>query len=78
VFSSLFVALLICRPIAANWDPSIPRTCGNLNTAFYVIAAVNMVTDFMVMALPVPQIWALQLPIIQKLGLSLHFGLGLL
>ncbi|OBT38654.1 hypothetical protein VE00_10757 [Pseudogymnoascus sp. WSF 3629] len=37
---------------------------------------LNMVTDLMVMALPLPYIWGLQLPLGRKIGLTLVFCLG--
>lgn len=37
-----------------------------------------MVTDFMVLLMPVPIIWKLKLPISQRIALTATFGLGLL
>lgn len=41
-------------------------------------AALNILTDFLIVMLPIPAIMTLQLPIKQKIGVSLIFALGLL
>ncbi|KAJ5143706.1 uncharacterized protein N7515_002493 [Penicillium bovifimosum] len=76
--SIILESFLICHPIAFNWNPMLPGGgCGNRNAAFVVAGVLNMVTDFMVMSLPIPYIWKLQLPMGRKLGLSMAFSLGL-
>ena len=67
---------LICRPLSMNWDPAAGGHCGNRNVMFVVAGATNMVTDIMVMALPIPALWKLQMPMIRKIGLMAVFSLG--
>ncbi|KAL2810034.1 hypothetical protein BJX63DRAFT_423398 [Aspergillus granulosus] len=77
-FSIVLESFLLCKPIEFNYNPFLPGgTCGNRNAAFVVAGVLNMVTDFMVMSLPVPYIWKLQLPLGRKLGLVATFSLGL-
>lgn len=77
--SIVLESFLICQPIPYNWNPTIPGGgCGNRNAAFVVAGVLNMVTDLMVMALPIPYIIKLQLPIGRKVGLIVAFSLGLL
>ncbi|KAF2817692.1 uncharacterized protein BDZ99DRAFT_513920 [Mytilinidion resinicola] len=91
-FSIVIEAFLLCRPcelgpdrhtgssmgaIASNWDPTIPGKCGNRNAAFVAAGALNMLTDIMVLLLPVPHIWSLQLQVGRKVGLLATFGLGI-
>lgn len=77
--SIVLESFLICQPIEFNWNPTLPGgKCGNRNAAFVVAGVLNMVTDFMVMALPIPYIWTLQLPIGRRVGLIIAFSLGLL
>ncbi|KAJ5898350.1 hypothetical protein N7504_008638 [Penicillium tannophilum] len=77
-FSILIESLLLCQPVAFNWDQTIPGgKCGDRNAAFVVAGVLNMVTDFMVMSLPIPYILKLQLPIGRKVGLLVTFLLGL-
>ncbi|KAJ5711332.1 hypothetical protein N7488_005488 [Penicillium malachiteum] len=76
--SIVLESFLLCHPIRYNWDPTIPGGgCGNRNAAFVVAGVLNMLTDFMVMSLPIPYIIKLQLPIGRKVGLIIAFSLGL-
>ncbi|KAJ5291235.1 hypothetical protein N7478_000486 [Penicillium angulare] len=76
--SIVLESFLICQPIPYNWNPTIPGGgCGNRNAAFVVAGVLNMVTDLMVMALPIPYIIKLQLPVGRKVGLIVAFSLGL-
>jgi hypothetical protein len=68
----------ICRPISANWDHTVPGTCGDRNAALVAGSALNMGTDIMIMVLPVRHIWSLNLATGRKIGLSLLFCLGFL
>ena len=77
--SIILESFLLCHPVAFNWNPTLPEGgCGNRNAAFVVAGVLNMVTDFMVMLLPIPYIWKLQLPVGRKIGLSVAFSIGLL
>ncbi|KAL8725821.1 MAG: hypothetical protein Q9166_007108 [cf. Caloplaca sp. 2 TL-2023] len=69
---------LLCRPFAYNWDPTIrPFTCGNRNAAYIGAGSLNIVTDLMVLCLPIPMVWNLQIPRRNKAILTAVFGLGL-
>ena len=77
--SIVLESFLLCSPVEFNWNPTLPSgKCGNRNVAFVMAGVLNMVTDLMVMALPLPYIWGLQLPLGRKIGLTLVFCLGLL
>ncbi|PYI11753.1 hypothetical protein BO78DRAFT_413562 [Aspergillus sclerotiicarbonarius CBS 121057] len=77
--SVILETLLLCRPLAYNWDMTISNgVCGNRNATYVVAGTLNLITDLMVMALPLPHIWKLQLSIPKRLALSFVFCLGLL
>lgn len=69
---------LVCTPVAAFWDRSVEGTCLNQLTIWYVMASVNLVTDFIIFSMPLPVIKSLQLPRKQKLMLTVVFCLGFL
>lgn len=72
-------ALLLCRPLAFNWDPTIPGgVCGDRNKAYISSGAMNVVTDLMVIALPLPHIWQVRLPLRPKLVVLFMFTMGIL
>lgn len=77
-FSVILETFLLCRPLAYNWDTTIDGVCGERNKVYVSAGALNVITDFMVMALPVPHILSLQLKIKKKMGLILMFSLGIL
>jgi hypothetical protein len=69
---------LLCRPLAFNWDQTIPGgKCGDRNAAFVAAGALNMITDLGIMVLPLPFIWALQMSNSNKVALSTVFLLGI-
>lgn len=76
--SVVLETLLLCRPLAYNWDTSIDGECGERNATFVVAGTLNLVTDLMVMVLPLPHIWKLKLNLAKKLALTAVFCMGLL
>jgi hypothetical protein len=78
VASIILEALLFCRPFAYNWDSSIKGTCGNRPAGYMVSGIMNVVTDFMVIGLPLPHVWKLKLNVHKKIGLTSVFGVGVL
>jgi hypothetical protein len=76
---SMLQIFLICTPFAMNWNPMIPGGhCASYNVAFVTIGIFNMLTDLIIMFLPIPFIRKLQMAIGTKLGLVAIFGIGLL
>ncbi|KAK8152888.1 hypothetical protein IWX90DRAFT_40812 [Phyllosticta citrichinensis] len=69
--------LLMCRPFAKNWNNALPGRCGNRPIGFTIIGALNMVTDVVIILLPLPWVHRLQMPRRAKMGLYLMFGIGL-
>lgn len=69
---------LVCTPVVAFWDRSVEGTCLNQLAIWYVMASVNLVTDFIIFSMPLPVIKSLQLPRKQKLMLTFVFCLGFL
>lgn len=76
--SVILETFLLCRPLAYNWDTSIDGTCGNRNATYVVAGTLNLITDLMVMVLPLPHIWKLQLTLAKKVALCSVFSIGLL
>ncbi|KAJ5812170.1 hypothetical protein N7474_008471 [Penicillium riverlandense] len=76
--SVILETFLLCRPLAYNWDTSIAGTCGNRNATYVVAGTLNLITDLMVMVLPLPHILKLQLTLAKKVALCSVFSIGLL
>lgn len=79
IVAVIFESFLLCRPFAFTWDKTIPGgVCGSTTHAYLAIAIVNLVIDLAVVALPMPILWSLQMPIGKKMAISAILCLGLL
>lgn len=73
----VLATLLICKPISYNWDFTTQKgSCANTTVNCIVGAGINIVTDLVILLLPMPTIWRLKIPTRSKISLSLIFGLG--
>lgn len=74
----IILALIFpCNPIAANWDLSIKEyKCIDKAGIYLATAAVNVITDFLILTLPIPMVIRLQMPKMQKIGLIIIFAVG--
>lgn len=66
-----------CVPMSLLYPPLADRCLDSL-TIWYIAAGINITTDFIVFAMPIPLINSLQLPQRQKILLIMVFGLGFL
>ncbi|KAL9043550.1 MAG: hypothetical protein Q9214_003268 [Letrouitia sp. 1 TL-2023] len=67
---------LQCRPLAYFWNRGLEGKCINENSFSYGMSAANVVTDLLVLGLPVPWLWGLQLGRGKRVGLVGVFALG--
>ena len=56
----------------------MPEECGKEDEFFRIVPAINVGTDVLVLALPAPAIWQLNMSLQQKLQVSGIFLLGAL
>ena len=75
-----FSNLLQCFPIWVNWESSggLVDYCINTNMMYLAQAWTDVLTDMMILSLPIPCIWALQMPARHKVGVTAIFLLGVL
>ncbi|KAL1597051.1 hypothetical protein SLS60_008633 [Paraconiothyrium brasiliense] len=75
--ATILAGCLICRPFAYNWDKTIiGGSCGNQVTSFTVTGIINLITDAMVLLLPMYPLSKLQMATYKKITLITVFGLG--
>ncbi|KAL8675378.1 MAG: hypothetical protein Q9168_000209 [Polycauliona sp. 1 TL-2023] len=72
----ILVCSFQCRPIQYIWDRSIKGTCINTTLAFIINSAPNVLTDFVLLVLPLPAVWNLHTTKAQKFSLTVIFLLG--
>lgn len=79
-YSALFLfQFLACRPLAHAWNPLVPGTCVRDKMVVHIVSAsINTVSDLIIVILPQPVIWRLELSKKRKWGLSAVFLLGAL
>jgi hypothetical protein len=77
--ATIITGCLICRPFAMNWDQTIPGGhCGDQILSFTITGVLNLITDVMVLVLPLPYLYKLQMRLYKKLVLMGVFSVGLL
>ena len=69
---------LICRPLSKNWDPATPGVCGDVEASSIAGGITNLALDTLVILLPIPLVWRLQMAIRKKLIVTGIFSLGAL
>lgn len=75
---SLFGTAFFCNPPENQFslDPADRAACGDSNTLYSAVASSDLAIDVIVIALPMPVLWSLQLPTAKKFALTLVFGIG--
>jgi hypothetical protein len=78
VLIGLIVGLCLrCTPIMFIYNHAVRGHCIFSDTdAYYSIGGVSLVTDFLVLIMPLPVVWKLRISPLKKLGISAMFGLG--
>lgn len=71
-FSSIFQ----CVPIAVRWNTSLPGRCIEYGKFAIAIGIINIVTDFIILGLPMPLVWRIQTTTTNKILLTVVFLLG--
>ncbi|KAH8699439.1 hypothetical protein GQ44DRAFT_778975 [Phaeosphaeriaceae sp. PMI808] len=70
--------LFQCKPVAFNWDKTIPGgSCMEAKAGFLISGSMNLVIDVILVAMPAPIVWRMQhISAMKKIGITAIFGLG--
>lgn len=74
---SVCLAAFECVPLERYWDKHVEGQCINGKKTFLANGAFNILTDFIIIAIPVPSLMKLQVGMAKKMGLLVAFSLGL-
>ncbi len=75
--SASFAGIFQCTPTEYGWNPSLEGgSCIDYGKVVLVAGAFNIITDFVILLLPVPLIWGLEMSAQEKRMLLLAFFLG--
>lgn len=78
IWSLLFIGLGVfqCLPVQRAWNPTVPGQCLDIKTLFIGNAIPNIVTDAVMVALPIYPVMQLRLPLSQRIAVVGIFLLG--
>ncbi|KAJ5803087.1 uncharacterized protein N7503_005537 [Penicillium pulvis] len=75
--ASVLANLLSCHPVAKSWDSTITGGyCMNRPVFYFANAGLGIFTDFATVAVPIPWIRPLQMPIRQKIAVAAVLAMG--
>ncbi|KAF2770284.1 hypothetical protein EJ03DRAFT_78296 [Teratosphaeria nubilosa] len=77
-FFAIFLAVIFtCEPINAQWNILITdRKCIKTRTIWLSGSIVNVLTDAVLLVMPLPYVWSLHAPVPQRIALGCMFMLG--
>lgn len=73
-----FLFIFICVPVQKLWYPQIPGHCINQVATWVANAVSTIVTDLIILILPLPSVWNLRLRRAEKITITFVFCLGFL
>ncbi|KAI0145932.1 hypothetical protein F4776DRAFT_608614 [Hypoxylon sp. NC0597] len=72
----IFGTVFMCDPVAKNYIPSLNGRCGDTGALWIGSAVPSVLIDLIILLLPLPKIWGLQMSIARKSGITFVFVLG--
>ncbi|KAK3337576.1 hypothetical protein B0T19DRAFT_455435 [Cercophora scortea] len=72
-----FATVFNCTPRAHAWDPSVPGTCSKTGVLPWFSGASSSLTDIIVLLIPVPILWRMNMAFNKKVRVMAVFGIGL-
>jgi hypothetical protein len=82
IITAYSIALILslsfaCNPIKKAWDVTVTEgTCINRPAVYVLLAVLNIATDVILLVIPIPMVWRLQMPVAQKIGVVVVFLIG--
>ena len=73
---TVLIIIFQCKPIDGYWNSNLEADCLDSTKILTVTASVNVTTDFVVVCLPLPFLWKLQMRRGMKLQLMGIFSVG--
>jgi hypothetical protein len=75
--AAFFSVIFRCTPVQSFWDANPKDTCLHAQAGRIVTAALNSLTNVLLLSLPIRPVWQLHLPVMQKLAVVGMFGVGI-
>lgn len=72
-----FLRIFTCYPIRTFWDPSVKNaSCINQRKVFFYSLTLSILTDLIILIIPIPLTWRLRMPLRKKIKIVLLLGAG--
>lgn len=65
------VTIMQCNPVNLVWNSIVRKTCINVTEFFRLSAIPNIITDLVMLVMPLPQVWQLNAPTRVKVGITI-------
>lgn len=72
----LLVKINLCTPIHSFWNPTLSRKCINEHALFVFDTSLAVVSDLVVLFLPIPMVWSLNMSGRKKLRVAAVLSAG--
>lgn len=72
----LIIPWTFCHPIQKDVDPFHPGTCESASAWYLASAFINAFDDLVVLILPIPIVWSMQMAVHKRISVILIFVLG--
>jgi hypothetical protein len=66
----------VCTPIRRYWDPNVPGVCLNQEVLFICDISLAILTDLLILLIPIPLVWRMNSTWRKKLKIMLLLGAG--
>lgn len=70
------ITVFTCTPVRGYWDHSVPSKCIDSNKFYIGITIPNIIFDLITVALPIREVWRLQMARDKKWALTSIFLMG--
>jgi hypothetical protein len=74
---NIFTTIFQCSPIEGAWNFEVEPQCISVMKVYYFSTAFSILTDILLVVVPLPLFWKLKLPVREKWIVTGLFGLGL-
>lgn len=68
--------IFVCNPIRTTWDPDVEGKCLNEYVLFSIDTSLSILTDLIILLLPIPLVWSLRVTTKKKLRTIALLGAG--
>ncbi|KAL7953342.1 putative PTH11-typeG-protein-coupled receptor [Trichoderma compactum] len=75
--SSMIATIFQCSPVVKAFNKTLPGTCIDLARFWFANAGFSIATDIIILMLPMPLVYQLEVPRAQKIALMAVFAVGI-